>query len=192
MNYAQKFLFLVFLGNFVTGFTGFCGGKFNYNPVNLVSPVSAVNYEKPSNYQIYGTGENPKYEEPGDRGATGGTARQNRLQLSNTSNQGSRRVEEIQRYICSKPWPCATAKRIVACESSWNSQAKNRQGSTAGGLWQFTAGTWKWVRGKMGVPVGSRFDPYAATDTAYYLYSMYGFNHRTSWAASYKCWSKII
>jgi hypothetical protein len=53
--------------------------------------------------------------------------------------------------------PFETMYRIANCESSLNPLAKNKH-STAGGLFQFTDPTWKWLKCE-----GSKYNPIDAT-----------------------------
>lgn len=98
---------------------------------------------------------------------------------------------DVSDYICNPKfkWDCELAKHIAFCESSFNSKAKNPNG-TASGLYQFTARTWKWVRGLMGrsKDLDLRFDYRESVDTAYKLYSIYGFDSTVSWHESVQCW----
>jgi hypothetical protein len=68
--------------------------------------------------------------------------------------------------------------RIMACESGGNPNAKNPH-STASGLMQFIAGTWRWVAPQAGVDsdLDARFDPEQNIRAAAWLWSNGGPTH---------------
>jgi len=169
--YCTAFLWVGLLVAFLGGYVF----RSSLSPDGLVSPVSVKPiYVYPQTLQIYGAGENPKYEKPGDRGAVGGAARQDRPKLPNSNNQRSSQVEEIQRYICSKPWPCKLAKKVAFCESSYRTGIVSKTGDV--GLFQ--------IAPVHGYSVSYLSDYRRNTDVAYALYQRQGFQ---PWYSSRPC-----
>jgi len=78
-----------------------------------------------------------------------------------------------------------TAYKIIGCESSGVSSAKNPT-SSAAGLWQFIDKTWTWVSSKLNIE-GSALDPHTSTHFAAFLKykTPQGWGH---WAESAACW----
>lgn len=71
-----------------------------------------------------------------------------------------------------QPDDLAWARRVGACESRWNPNAKNDH-STAAGLFQFLRGTWDWVAPKLGFDdyaSGAVYDPEMNVRAAAWLY----------------------
>lgn len=70
------------------------------------------------------------------------------------------------------------ALAVVQCESHFNPNAVNQQGSTASGLWQFTEGTWhdgnRW-RGTAWT-LNDRFDAEKSTDMALWFIAREGWS----------------
>lgn len=84
-----------------------------------------------------------------------------------------------------EPEDYKTAIKVIGCESSGYSKAKNPN-STAKGLWQFVDRTWTWVESKLKIK-GSPMDP--ATSTRFAAFLVYeteqGWGH---WSESAHCW----
>lgn len=82
--------------------------------------------------------------------------------------------EEIEVYICSKPWPCREAKKVAACESSLRPTVRSKTGDS--GLFQ--------VNQVHGYSTAELLDYRRNTDIAYKLWQTQGWR---PWASSKKC-----
>jgi hypothetical protein len=74
--------------------------------------------------------------------------------------------------------------RIVFCESSWDTNAQNKN-STASGLGQFLNGTWKYFNEKRELNLDKN-NPYDQLEMMTWIISQNGISH---WNESKSCWN---